>query len=129
VSVFPSGNHRVRFPVRAPGLAARRGVAGQRWFDGQLWPTEHHHLCSQFTAAVADPMVHALLVVHLDTLSLAGFAEIAALIVVILSVGLASYATAAACARRLFTLAWAVQRLSRRTGIVMAGAVVAVATR
>lgn len=68
-------------------------------------------------------------VVHLDTLSLVGFAEIAALSVVILSVVLASYATAAARARRLFTSSRAVQRLNRGTGVVMAGAAVAVATR
>jgi len=68
-------------------------------------------------------------VVHLDTLSLAGFAEIAVLIVVILSVVLASYATAAARARRLFTSPRAVRRLNRGTGVVMAGAAVAVATR
>ncbi len=30
VSVFPSGNHRVRFPVRAPRLTDRWQVAGQR---------------------------------------------------------------------------------------------------
>jgi len=68
-------------------------------------------------------------VVQLDTLSLAGFAEIAALIVVILSVVYASYATAAARARRLFTSTRAVRRLNRGTGVVMAGAAVAVATR
>ena len=68
-------------------------------------------------------------VVHLDTLSLAGFAEIAALIVVILSAVLVSYATAAARARRLFTSPRAVRKLNRGTGIVMAGAAVAVATR
>ena len=68
-------------------------------------------------------------VVDLDTLSSVGFAEIAALIVVILSVVLTSYATAAARARRLFTSPRAVQRLNRGTGVVMAGAAVAVATR
>ena len=68
-------------------------------------------------------------VVQLDTLSPAGFAEIAALIVVILSVVYASYATAAARARRLFTSSQAVRRLNRGTGVVMAGAAVAVATR
>ena len=68
-------------------------------------------------------------VVHLDTLSLAGFVEIAALIVVILSAVLACYVTAAARARRLFTSPRAVRRLNRGTGIVMAGAAVTVATR
>jgi len=62
-------------------------------------------------------------------LSLAGFAEIAALIVVILSAVLTSYAAAAARARRLFTSPRTIQRLNRGTGIVMAGAAVAVATR
>ena len=68
-------------------------------------------------------------VVRLDTLSLAGFAEIAAMIVVILSAVLASYAAAAARARRLFTSPRAVRRLNRGTGVVMAGAAAAVATR
>ncbi len=35
LSVFPSGNHLVRFPVRTPGLADRSGVAGPGSFDGQ----------------------------------------------------------------------------------------------
>lgn len=68
-------------------------------------------------------------VVSLDTLSAAGFAEIGALIVVILSAVLTTYAIAAARARRLFTSARAVRRLNRGTGVVMAGAAVAVATR
>lgn len=68
-------------------------------------------------------------VVQLDTLSLAGFAEVSALIVVILSVVLASYAIAAARARRLFTSPRAVRTLNRGTGVMMAGAAVAVAAR
>ena len=68
-------------------------------------------------------------VVHLDTLSLAGFAEVAALIVVILSAVLGSYAVAAVRARRLFTSPLAVQRLNRGTGAVMAGAALTVAAR
>ena len=54
-------------------------------------------------------------VVQLDTLSLAGFAEIAALIVVILSLVYTLYATAAARVRRLFTSSRAVRRLNRGT--------------
>jgi len=34
VSVFPSGNHRVRFPVRVPALADTSGVAGHCWDTG-----------------------------------------------------------------------------------------------
>ncbi len=68
-------------------------------------------------------------VVHLDTLSLAGFVEIAALIVVILSLVLTSYAVAAVRTRRLVASPRAIRRLNRGTGIVMAGAAVSVATR
>jgi len=38
LSVFPSGNHLVRFLVRVPGLADRSGVAGPGSFDGHPWP-------------------------------------------------------------------------------------------
>jgi len=38
LSVFPSGNHLVRFRVRVPGLADRSGVAGHGSFDGHPWP-------------------------------------------------------------------------------------------
>lgn len=68
-------------------------------------------------------------VVRLETLNLTGFLEIAGLSIVILSVVLASYALAASRARRLFTSPRAVRRLNRGTGVVMAGAAVAVATR
>ncbi len=37
-SVFPSGNHLVRFRVRVPGLADRSGVASHGSFDGHPWP-------------------------------------------------------------------------------------------
>ncbi len=38
LSVFPSGNHLVRFPARVPGLADRSGVADHGWFDGHPCP-------------------------------------------------------------------------------------------
>ena len=38
LSVFASGNHLVRFPVRVPELADRSGVAGHGSFDGHHWP-------------------------------------------------------------------------------------------
>ncbi|MBI0536774.1 LysE family translocator [Roseomonas sp. KE2513] len=68
-------------------------------------------------------------VVHLETLSLAGFLEIAGLSIVILSSVLAAYALAASRARRLFTSPRSVRALNRGTGAVMAGAAVAVAAR
>jgi len=38
LSVFPSGNHLVRFSEPVPGLADRSGVAGHGSFDGHPWP-------------------------------------------------------------------------------------------
>jgi len=38
MSVFPSVNHLVRFPVRLPGLSDKFGVAGLGSFGGQPWP-------------------------------------------------------------------------------------------
>lgn len=66
-------------------------------------------------------------VVDLDRLTPAGFAEIAALIAVILSAVLAGYAAAAARARRLLSSPRALRLVNRGTGAVMAGAAVTVA--
>jgi len=68
-------------------------------------------------------------VVRLETLSLQGFLEIAAVSIAILSAVLTAYVLAASRARRLFTSPRAVRALNRGTGAVMAGAAVAVATR
>ena len=68
-------------------------------------------------------------VVPLDRLTTAGYAEMAALIVVILSCVLGSYALLAARARRLFTAPRSIQALNRTTGAVMAGAALAVVAR
>ncbi len=68
-------------------------------------------------------------VVKLETLTLAGFVEIALVICIVLPLVLGAYALAATRARRLFTSARAVRNLNRGTGIAMAGAAVAVATR
>ncbi len=68
-------------------------------------------------------------VVDLARLTLVGAAEIAGLIVVILSLVLGGYALAAARARSLFRSPRAVRALNRATGAAMAGAAVAVAAR
>lgn len=68
-------------------------------------------------------------VVKLEALTFAGFVEIALVISVVLPLVLGTYALAATRARRLFTSARAVRNLNRGTGIAMAGAAVAVATR
>lgn len=68
-------------------------------------------------------------VIDLEALTLAGFLEVALLIVVILSGVLAGYATAAARARRLFTSPRARRLINRSTGAVMAGAAAAIAAR
>jgi len=68
-------------------------------------------------------------VIDLANLSVAGFVEIALLIVVILSCVLTAYALAAAGARRLFTSPRSIRVINRGTGTVMAGAAVAIAAR
>jgi len=66
-------------------------------------------------------------VVRLDTLSTAGFAEIAAVIVVVLPAVLGAYVLAASRARRLLVNPRAVQMVNRGGAAVMAGAAIAVA--
>lgn len=68
-------------------------------------------------------------VVKLETLSVAGFLEIAAAICVVLPLVLGGYVLAAARARKLFHSARAVRAINRGSGLAMAGAAVAVASR
>jgi len=68
-------------------------------------------------------------VVKLETLRIAGFLEIAGVICIVLPLVLGSYAFAAARARRFFKSTRAVRNLNRGTGVALAGAAVAVATR
>lgn len=68
-------------------------------------------------------------VVNLDTLTLAGFAELAMLLVAIVSVVFTAYAAAAASARRLFTSPRAARLINRGSGVAMAGSAAAVAAR
>ena len=68
-------------------------------------------------------------VVDLASLTLLGFAELAALVTVIASTVLTAYAAAAARARRLFTSPRACRLINRGSGIAMAGAAVGVAAR
>ncbi len=68
-------------------------------------------------------------VVHLETLTVTGFLQIAAAIVVLLPIVLGAYALAAARARRFFKSARSIRAMHRSTGVAMAGAAVVVATR
>jgi threonine/homoserine/homoserine lactone efflux protein len=68
-------------------------------------------------------------VVHLETLTLLGFMEIAVSISIVLPLTLGAYVVLAARARRMFKSATAVRRMNRGTGAAMACAAVAVATR
>ena len=68
-------------------------------------------------------------VIDLDHLTALGIAEIAAAIVVVLSVVLAAYVLAAARARRAFTSPRACRLMNRGAGTVMAGAAVAIVAR
>jgi len=68
-------------------------------------------------------------VVKLETLSISGFLEIAATIVVVLPLVLGSYVLAAAHARKMFRSPRALRNLNRGTSAALAGAAVVVATR
>jgi threonine/homoserine/homoserine lactone efflux protein len=68
-------------------------------------------------------------VVDLHSLTLLGFAELAALVALIASTVLGVYATAAARARRLFTSSRAVRFMNRSSGVAMAGAAASIAVR
>jgi threonine/homoserine/homoserine lactone efflux protein len=68
-------------------------------------------------------------VVDLTSLDAVGFAEIAAVMAVLLTTILAGYALMAAYARRLFTSPRAVRIVNRGTGVVMAGAAATIAAR
>lgn len=111
-------------PTRMDGIAV----------DARAEPRLRSFL-SGLSIALSNPKVIvfflALLptVVDLARLDAAGFAEIAGLIVVILSTILTGYALAAAYARRLFTSPRAIRAVNHGTGAVMAGAAVAIATR
>jgi threonine/homoserine/homoserine lactone efflux protein len=85
------------------------------------------------TLANPKPMIFflALLptVVKLETLSVVGFLEIALTICIVLPLVMGSYVLAAARARTFFKSTRAVRNLNRATGVAMASAAVAVATR
>ena len=68
-------------------------------------------------------------VVDLQSLNLAGYLEIATVIAIVLPMVLGAYAIAGARARRLFKSKRALTLMNRGTGIAMAGAAIAVATR
>jgi len=67
-------------------------------------------------------------VVDLDTLTLAGFAELTALIIAIVAGVLWAYTIAASTARRLFTSPPAIGRMNRGSALIMAGTAAAVAS-
>jgi threonine/homoserine/homoserine lactone efflux protein len=68
-------------------------------------------------------------VVKLETLTVAGFFEIASVICVVLPIVLGAYVYAAARARRLLTSARAIRIVNRGSATAMAGAAVVIATR
>jgi threonine/homoserine/homoserine lactone efflux protein len=68
-------------------------------------------------------------VIDMASLSLVRFLEISAAMVFVLPAVLGAYAVLAAKARQLFTTPSAVRKLNRSSGVAMAGAAVAVATR
>ena len=68
-------------------------------------------------------------VIDLASMNMVRFVEISAAMCIVLPAVLGAYAFLAARARELFTTPKAVRRLNRSSGVAMAGAAVAVATR
>jgi threonine/homoserine/homoserine lactone efflux protein len=68
-------------------------------------------------------------VIDLASMNLTRFVEISAAMCVVLPTVLGAYAFLAARARELFTTPKSVRRLNRGSGLAMAGAAIAVATR
>jgi threonine/homoserine/homoserine lactone efflux protein len=110
-------------PSDAAALAERPPEGGWSLFLGSLSLTLGNPKPILFFMALLPSIV------DLHALTLLGFVEVAALMVVLLSAIIGSYVLLAASARRFFTSARAMRRLNRVTGTVMAGAAVAVATR
>ena len=111
-------------PVRAAG--ATQIDSGQKplqLFLGSLALTLANPKTIMFFVALLPT------VVELEHLTIAGFAEVAAAISIVLPLVLGSYVALATRARRLFRSATALRRINRGTGAAMACAAVAVATR
>ncbi|MEZ0301248.1 MAG: LysE family translocator [Hyphomicrobiaceae bacterium] len=68
-------------------------------------------------------------ILDLDTLTAVGFAELSAIVAVIVSAVFSAYAVAAERARRLFSSPRAVRLLNRGSAMALAGTAAAVATR
>ena len=68
-------------------------------------------------------------VVKLEAMTVAGYFEIVATISLVLPLTLGAYAVIATRARRMFKSVRALRAINRGTGVAMAGAAVAVATR
>lgn len=109
-------------PAIASGEAEQDGRPGQL-FLGSLALTLANPKTMIFFLALLPT------VVKLETLSIAGFVEIALVISVVLPLVLGAYALAAARARRFFRSPRAVRNLNRGSSLAMASAAVAVATR
>lgn len=121
------------------------GAAYLAWMAYQFWIApvsvaapalaKMHSTLAGLTLTLGNPKVIvfflALLpsLADLSALTVAGFVELAALIAVILAVVLTGHGLAAARARRLFATPRAMRRLNRGSGVVMAGAAIAVVTR
>ncbi len=103
-----------------------KAAAAEHWF---------RTLLSGFSLTLGNPKTIvfylALLptLVPLERLTLLGFLELAALVMVILTLIGSAYGAAAAGAREVFKSAAALRRLNRTAGTIMAGAAVAVVAR
>ncbi len=111
-------------PARAIDIAADTGGEGR----GRLFLTG-------LAITLGNPKVVAFCVALLPSLidvtrvGVVGFAELATICVLVLSVVLGGYVAAAARARRLYTSPRAMRMLNRAGGTMLAGAAVAVAAK
>lgn len=110
-------------PAEATSRDAADGQGGVQLFLGALALTLANPKTMIFFIALLPT------VVGLDTLTLAGFFEIALAIAIVLPIVLGGYVVAASRARRMFKSARAVRNINRATGATLAGAAVAVAVR
>ncbi|HEY4369324.1 MAG TPA: LysE family translocator [Steroidobacteraceae bacterium] len=100
-----------------------RGQSASRLFLGSLALTLGNPKTMIFFLALLPT------VVRLETLSVAGFLEIATTICIVLPLVLGGYVLAAARARRIFSSSRALRNLNRGSGVAMASAAIVVASR
>jgi threonine/homoserine/homoserine lactone efflux protein len=110
-------------PATIEAAAAPEAESRWRLFFGGLALTMGNPKTMVFYLALLPNLV------DLTTMTVLGFAQLAAIILVVLFVVFSGYVIVAARARRVFTSPRSIRLLNRGSGAVMAGAAVAIAAR